>query len=372
MGPSQRRYVLFLGNVNAKVEEITLVLANGSITTCSMENDPDMFRAALVSLGSLGVVIRITMRASPQYCLSYTTETIPLSRFLKEYDQIWKSAEYVRAWWWPYNRKVVVWRGDRTQAQPTLTQPHSKWLPNFEIARKIYEASLYSLTYCPSLTPSFEKALFRSQFTGEENTVSEVTVSNPHEALQMDCYFSQYVDEWAIPLNAGVEAMERLDNWINKDDTSSSGIPVPKPKRIFVHAPLEIRVNAGNGDHAFLSPTRDGKPVIYIGVIMYRPYFTPVSYRTYFNAYEHLVRSLGGKPHWAKQHNMNAEEARRIFGEGMEKWLQVRNRVDPTGVFVNGFVKRHLLGEREGKESRGVGTMDGESGRLYKRFRAAL
>lgn len=354
------------------MENITLVLADGTITTCSLENDPDMFRAALVSLGSLGVVIRMTMRASPQYRLKYTTQTVSLSRFLKEYDEIWKSAEYVRAWWWPYNRKVVVWRGDRTREQATLTQERSKWLPNFEIGKKIYEASLYGLTYYPSLLPSFEKARFRSQFPAKENEVSEPTVGNPHEALQMDCFFSQYVDEWAIPLNSGVEAIERLDNWINKDDSSSSGIQVPKRKKVFVHAPIEIRVNAGNGDHAFLSPTRGGKPVVYIGVIMYRPYFTPTSYRTYFSAYEHLMRSLGGKPHWAKQHNMDAEEAKRVFGEGMERWLEVRNRVDPTGVFVNGFVKRHLLGEREGKDSRGVGTMDGESGRLYKRFRAAL
>ena len=84
---------------------------------------------------------------------------------------------------------------------------------------------------------------------------------------------------------------------------------------------------------------------------MYRPYFTPVSYRAYFHAYEHLMRSLGGKPHWAKQHNVNAEEEKRIFGDGMERWLEVRHKVDPTGVFVNGYVKRHLMGEKEGKVS---------------------
>jgi D-arabinono-1,4-lactone oxidase len=354
------------------VEAITLVLADGTITTCSLENDPDMFRAALVSLGSLGVVIRVTMRASQQYQLSYTTETISLSRFLKEYSQIWRSAEYVRAWWWPYSQKVVVWRGDRTQAPQTSIKAHSKWLPNFEIGKRVYEASLYALTYYPSLLPSFERALFRSQFPAKENVVSGATVANPHEALQMDCLFSQYVDEWAVSLDDGVEAIRRLDNWINKDDDSSTGIPVKKGKRTFVHAPIEIRVNAGIGDQAYLSPSRDGTAVIYIGVIMFRPYFTPVSYRAYFHAYEHLMRSLGGKPHWAKQHNVNAEEEKRIFGEGMERWLEIRRRVDPTGVFVNGYVKRHLMGEKEGKESKGVGTMDGESGRLYKRFRAVL
>jgi D-arabinono-1,4-lactone oxidase len=360
-----------------KVEEITLVLADGTITTCSLENDPDLFRAALISLGSLGVIIRITFRGTPKYNLAYTTETISLPRFLSDWETIWTSAEYVRAWWWPYNRKVIIWRGNRTQSErtpsPFLSQsPIARFYANLGLGKKAYESSLYALTYLPSLIPNFEKILFRSQFPAKENMVSDTIVDNPHSALQMDCYFSQYVDEWAISLSKGPEAITRLDRWISTQDTTESGIPIDTDGRIFVHAPIEFRVNSGKGDHAFLSPAGDGNPVVYIGVIMYRPYYRPVTYRRYFTAYEHLMRLMGGKPHWAKQHRMSASEARSCFGEGFQRWLDVRKRVDPTGVFVNGFVKRHLLGETEGRESKGVGTLEGESGRLYKRFKAVL
>ena len=248
----------------------------------------------------------------------------------------------------------------------------ARWYSKLELGKKAYEASLYALTYRPSLLPSFEKLLFRTQFPAKENAVSDTVVDNPHTALQMDCLFSQYVDEWAIPLSSGPEAISRLDRWISSHDTTESGIPTDTDGRVFVHAPIEIRVNSGKGDHAFLSPAREGNAVVYIGVIMYRPYYVPVTYRRYFSAYEHLMRKMGGKPHWAKQHRMSASEATTIFGEGMQKWLAVRERVDPTGVFVNGFVKRHLLGEPEGKESRAVGVLDGESGRIYKRFKAVL
>ena len=357
------------------MEEITLVLANGTITTCSLNNDPDLFRAALVSLGSLGVIIRLSLQTSPSYTISYTTETVSLERFLAEYDQVWSSATYVRAWWWPYNRKVIIWRGYRTQLPETVAKhPVSKWYSNFDIGKKVYEASLYALTYTPSLLPSFERTLFSNQFPDPENVVSDPEVSNPHKTLQMDCLFSQYVDEWAVPLRSGVEAMSRLDRWITHRDTSAeTGIPIDTSSKVYVHAPIEIRVSSGRGDHAFLSPAREGTPVIWLGVIMYRPYYTPVAYRKYFSAYEHLMRSLGGKPHWAKQHRMSAAEAEQVFGDGMTKWLQVRARVDPSGVFVNGFVKRHLLGiASPGNENVGVGIMDGESGRLFKRYRAVL
>jgi D-arabinono-1,4-lactone oxidase len=342
-----------------------------------MESNPDLFRAALVSLGSLGVIIRLTMRASPQYNISHSTEIIPLSRFLSEFTAIWQSATYVRAWWWPYTRKVVVWRGNRTQAprSPPSTSSQSyptKWYSNLEIGRNIHESSLLALRCVPSLLPTFERTLFRKQFPMKDNVASETVVDNPHRALQLDCLFSQYVDEWAIPLDSGVEAITRLDRWITYHDTSETGIPTDIQKKIYVHAPLEIRVSLGRGDHAYLSPARDGTPVVWIGVIMYRPYYTPTAYRQYFSVYEYLMRSLGGKPHWAKQHRVSAKEGEQIFGDGMKRWLEVRARVDPEGRFVNGYVRRHLLGLTEGQKGIGVGTLDGESGRLYKRFRAVL
>jgi D-arabinono-1,4-lactone oxidase len=346
-----------------------LVLSNGTITTCSLDNDPDLFRAALVSLGSLGVVIRLTMRASPHFNLAHTTEIISLSTFLSDYHRIWSSAEYVRAWWWPYNQKVVVWRGNRTQEPliiPSKPSRLSKISSGLELRKRIYEASLYALTYRPSLLPSFEKVLFRSQFPTTDNVLSETTIANSHESLQMDCLFSQYVDEWAIPLESGIEALARLDNWIRKRDTSfQTGIPFETNNSIFVHAPIEIRVASGNGDHAYLSPATKG-PIVYIGVTMYRPYFTPTCYRRYFAAYECLMRMFNGKPHWAKQHALSAAEARVVFGDGLEKWLRVRERVDPKGVFVNEFVRRHLLGVK------GVPGTLGTEGRMYKRFHASL
>jgi len=190
----------------------------------------------------------------------------------------------------------------------------------------------------------------------------------------MDCFFSQYVDEWAVPLGSGVEAISRLDRWITEHDSSAeTGIPITTDKRVYVHAPIEIRVSSGRGDHAYLSPAREGTPVVYIGIIMYRPYYRPTAYRRYFAAYEYLMRWIGGKPHWAKQHGLSAEEVEQVFGDGLRQWLEVRSRVDPNGVFVNAFVKRHLLGlSSTGKEKIGVGILDGESGRLYKRFRAVL
>ena len=341
------------------------------MVTCSLRSDPNLFRAALVSLGALGIIIRLKMRAAQHYNIEHTTEIVSLSRFLTEYNQIWTSATYVKAWWWPYSQEVVVWRGNRTQS-PSSPPRSAGWWRNLQLGRKIHEMSLFLLTHAPSHLPWFEKVLFRALFPADEILKSGPVIGNPHEALQIDCLFSQYVDEWAIALNDGPAAIKRLDNWIRFQDTSTrTGIPMDTDRAVFVHAPIEIRVTTGVGDYAYLSPAYNAPtPLVYIGVTMYRPYYTPTAYRQYFLTYEHLMRMYKGKPHWAKQHRMGWKEAREVFGEGMEKWLRVRERVDPDGMFVNGFIKRHLLGNVDDRV--GVGTLDGESGRLYKRFKAAL
>jgi D-arabinono-1,4-lactone oxidase len=323
-------------------------------------------------LGTLGVIVRLTLRASLAFNLSYSTESISLTRFLAEYDAIWKSAIYVRAWWWPYSRKVVIWRGEQTQSPPSKLAQSSlaRWYSSSVIDWKVYQSSLYALRCRPQLLPAFEKALFRTKFPAKDNVVSSPTVAKSYQALQIDCLFSQYVDEWAVPLSSGVEAISRLDRWITHNDTSKHGIQVDTGK-VYVHAPIEIRVSSGRWDYAYLSPAREGTPVIWIGVIMYRPYFTPTSYRHYFTAYEKLMLELGGKPHWAKQHGVSAGHAAQVFGDGMTRWLKVRERVDPQGIFVNAFVKRHLLEVQE-QDKQGVGMLDGDVGRRYKQFNAVL
>src|SRR5437868_10140958 len=45
-----------LRNISSQVEAVELVTADGSLVECSRDSDPDLWRAARVGLGSLGVI----------------------------------------------------------------------------------------------------------------------------------------------------------------------------------------------------------------------------------------------------------------------------------------------------------------------------
>ena len=53
------------GSIATQVEALTLVTASGELLRCSAEHNPDIFKAAQVSLGTLGIIADVTLRVVP-------------------------------------------------------------------------------------------------------------------------------------------------------------------------------------------------------------------------------------------------------------------------------------------------------------------
>src|SRR5215468_7928739 len=58
-----------LGGLATQVAALELVLADGSVLSCSAGQRPDLFAAARVSLGALGVISTVTLRCVPAFTL---------------------------------------------------------------------------------------------------------------------------------------------------------------------------------------------------------------------------------------------------------------------------------------------------------------
>lgn len=76
------------------------------------------------------------------------------------------------------------------------------------------------------------------------------------------------------------------------------------------------------------------------------PYNLPVAYRTTFDTFASLITLHGGRPHWAKTHTLTPSILEQTYPR-FRDFMKVRERVDPQGVLVNGYVRRHLLGQDE-------------------------
>jgi L-gulonolactone oxidase len=245
-----------------------------------------------------------------------------MNEILPNWHTIAHSAEHVRYWWFPYSDRAVIWRANRTTEQITQRLPNMSWFRERFLGYYTYEFSLFLSRFAPKLlTPVIERgkvACLHNQKT---------TIIGPsNQVFNFDCLFSQRVNEWAIPAENAPEAIRRLRKVIRH-----ASFPV--------HFPIEIRFVAA--DDIWLSPAQ-GHDVCYIGIIMYRPYNKPVPYKLFWHEYEKIMRSLGGRPHWAKAHGLVHEDLARLYPH-LDDFLDVRQQLDPSGLFLNEYLRRHIL-----------------------------
>ena len=153
----------------------------------------------------------------------------------------------------------------------------------------------------------------------------------------------QLVNEWAIPLHKGPEAITRLSRWLNHED--GSGIPFDS-QGVYVHAPIEVRVtdSSTTSPRPYLDFTQPREATLFLNATLYRPYHRdPAGWKRYYEAFEWLMKDMGGRPHWAKNFvSVSKEDLQKMYPE-LDDWLRIRNEADPEGLFVGDWHRRLLL-----------------------------
>ncbi|CAH6722293.1 D-arabinono-1,4-lactone oxidase [[Candida] jaroonii] len=326
------------GLVSQQVVSIKVMNSQGELVTCSSIENQELFRAALLSLGKVGIITHVTLRTIPRYTIKSKQEIIKFKTLLANWDNIWLDSEFIRIWWFPYSETCVCWRASKST--DALSDPRPSWYGTF-VGRLFYESLLFvSVHLFPRLTPYVEKFVFKQQYGNVETLgKGDIAVQNSVEGLNMDCLFSQFVNEWALPLSNGPETLLKLDEIIKKSAAKGD---------YFVHAPIEVRcsnmtvsnkpyVNDEGEDSLYpsqswlstrtkisqgpingnnLRPYLDNSPenlthvdqdkitndqlTLFLNATMYRPFGTNVDTRQWFQDFEDIVMLADGKPHWAK------------------------------------------------------------------------
>ncbi|KAH8885732.1 L-gulonolactone/D-arabinono-1,4-lactone oxidase [Thozetella sp. PMI_491] len=353
------------GLVSEAIEALKITLADGTTKSCSPTENPELFRGALLSLGALGIITEVTFRAVPAFSLEWDQTIDTEARIFREWEQkLWKQSDFVRVWWFPYMRRAVVWKADivtqddlrsgRKKHYDPPTSYYDGWL-----GYVIYHNLLALSRYVPRILPWVEWFVFGMQYGFRNGDATRIKGLQPsRQAMLMNCLYSQFVDEWALPLHKGPEALQRLASWLHNLKPGDAGyvehgIPY-SAEGLYVHSPVEVRVSdttiassAARNNRPFLSPACADGPTLYLNAIMYRPYHLDPTYDAtfrYYQGFEYLMRSLGGRPHWAKNFYSTAADVETWYGADLDAFRAVRDEVDPEGLFVGPWQRRYLLG----------------------------
>lgn len=333
------------GLLSQNITSLTIMLSNAQLVTCSPSKNLDLFRAALLSLGSLGVIVEMTYQSVPDFNIAWSQRLVPLEYITSNWSEsFWKQQEYTRVWWLPYLQRAVIWSADHTN-EPL--RPPEKTFYGGKFGYYLYHNLLALSNYIPRILPWVEWLIFGLQYGFKPNTFSMSAVEPARSGLLMDCLYSQWVNEWALPLERGPEAINRLSAWINRRPESEHHIPFDN-SGLWVHCPVEVRASdtthPHNGVTPFLDPTPRDSPTLYLNATLYRPYGRdPPCRDRYYEAFEWLMKELGGRPHWAKNFlYTDRTDITSMYADELPKFMAIRNEADPDGIFLGHWHLQNL------------------------------
>lgn len=331
------------GILSQSVLGLSIMLSDGQIFACSAEENTELFRAALVSLGALGIITQVTLQAVSAFNVKWQQSLHPLEEILVDWENdLWTQAEFTRVWWMPYMKRCIRWRAEKTKSalQPPVLSPWREVL-----GYQTYQFLLYIAHWLPVILPGLERLVIWVQY-GLTEGAGSTAVEESRTGLLMNCLYSQFVNEWAIPLHLGPEAITRLSAWLHGDEETAR-IPF-SPRGLYIHAPIEVRVcdTSRIAPRPYLDNTVPDGPTLYLNATLYRPYgYDPPCRERYYEAFEWLMKEMKGRPHWAKNFiTVSRDDVCAMYPE-MDDWRRIRDGVDPEGMFVGDWHRRLLFAE---------------------------
>ncbi|HEX5771481.1 MAG TPA: D-arabinono-1,4-lactone oxidase [Nocardioidaceae bacterium] len=301
-------------SLSAQVSGLEIVTGDGVVRPVSAAEDPDLFHAARVGLGSLGVITAVTFMVEPAFSLEAVEEPLSWDEAVGGFDEVVEANHHVDMYWFPHTDRVLVKRNNRT-----IDVPHP--LPR---ARALVEDHLLSNTVfgwlntlgnaVPSAVPTVNRLSSRALSARTYSDASHRVFTSPRDVVFREM-------EYAVPRAVGMEALTEARRLVER-----SGWRVGFP----------VEVRCAPADDAWLSTAYERETVYLAFHVNAR-----TDHRAYFAGVEDVMRSYDGRPHWGKLHNRTAADLTPAYPRWGD-FAAVRDRADPTRLFANAYLDRVL------------------------------
>jgi L-gulonolactone oxidase len=303
-----------LRNIPAQVAALTLVLADGSTLECSRERDAELFRAAQVGLGALGVLAEVTLRCVPAFTLCGIDAPAPLEETLDRFERLALDNEHFELFVFPHCEVALTRTNNRVEAPPRPRGRIAEYAGDVLLTNHAFDLMCRIGRRMPSRIPEINRLVTRLAGSSKRVDRSDRIFASPRLVR-----FTEM--EYALPREHTTQAVRAVMELIER-----RGFAVPFP--------IEVRTVAP--DDALLS-TAAGRESGYVAVHMYRG----MQWRPYFEAVEEIMDGFDGRPHWGKRHFQTAATLRPRYPQ-WDLFQEIRARLDPEARFANAWTDRVL------------------------------
>jgi FAD-linked oxidoreductase len=301
-------------SIAAQIKGLELVTADGSVLTCSEKENPEVFAAARIGLGALGVVTAITFAVEPVFLLTAREEPMPFERVLADFDELWAENEHFEFYWFPHTGSTNTKRNNRSAGPAQPVGRLQGWFDDEFLSNGVFQAANWVGRAVPATIPAIARISSKALSARTYTDIPYEVFTSPRRVRFVEM-------EYAVPREAVVETLRELKAMVDR-----SGLRISFP----------VEVRTAPADDITLS-TASGRDSAYIAVHMFRG--TP--YRAYFTAAERIFTAHEGRPHWGKVHTRDAEYFAGVYPRFGE-FTALRDRLDPDRRFQNDYLRRVL------------------------------
>lgn len=294
------------GSLATQITGLRLLLADGSELWCSSATEPEIFHAARVHLGALGVVTEIELACVPAYRLEYQSLRGRLTSVLENLDELKRDNRNFECYWFPYSDSVQLKLLNTTDAPASGNQV---WRRAMDML--VENGAFWAMSALTRAVPRMAPAICRLE---GYSIPAHKGVQASHEIYATSRLVRFNETEYSIPAEHFVDAITAIRDTMERE-------------RFATNFPLELRFVAA--DDIPLSPAH-GRASAYIAAHMYKG----MPHEKYFDALTEIFDHYGGRPHWGKMHNKGAEDFAKLYPQ-WDEFLQIRQTLDPGGLFLN-------------------------------------
>jgi FAD/FMN-containing dehydrogenase len=267
------------------VRGVRLVTATGDVREIG-KNEPDLLRAAQVSIGMLGVMTRLELEVTDAYRLTEQLDLWRWAEVMERWHELVHQHRHFGFFWLPTEESAALYNlssDDQTMAdkcyvkiydEPAPDQPDSA-TPGRRTDR-CYR--IYPMVYDP----------------------------NFHEL------------EYFVPLELGPDALAAMRDLMLRS----------LPDSVY---PLEVRTVGP--DDAFLSPNYQTATTVIS--VSGQP---GTDYWDYLRSVDRLLSQFSARVHWGKLHFLTPERLHALYPEA-DAFIELRRELDPEGTFLNDHLR---------------------------------
>ena len=297
------------GNLSTAVSALEFVTASGDVVNLSGQKDGDTFLGAVVGLGALGVITKVTLDLQPAFLMrQYVYENLPLRQVQDHFDAIESSAYSVSLFTdWQKQRINEVWLKSRVESERARV-PEPEFFGAKLATKNLHPIAELSAENCTEQMgvpgPWYDRLPhFRMGFT-------------PSAGKELQ-------SEYFVPRQHAVEAILAVERL--RDQVS--------PHLMIT----EIRAIAA--DQLWMSPCRQ-QPCVTIH-FTWKPDWPAVS--ALLPVIERELAPFNARPHWGKLFTITPARIKSLY-QKLPDFVQLAKRFDPQGKFRNDFLNTNIFG----------------------------